>query len=135
MKTSATVTSLASTLALGLAIACGGSKSASSSPTSPTLSTPVASTTVTITTSGVSPNNIELTLGQRVLFVNNDSRSHNMTSDPHPEHTDCPPINSAGLLAPGRSIETGNFTTARVCNYHDHDSPTDTRWQGRITIK
>lgn len=133
MQTAAIATRLAATLSIALAISCGGSSN--STPTSPTLSTPVAATTVTITASGVSPNNIDVSLGQRVLFVNNDSRAHNMTSDPHPEHTDCPPLNSVGLLAPGRSIETGNLTTARVCNYHDHDNPADTRWQGRITIK
>ena len=36
-------------------------------------------------------------------FVNNDSRSHEMFSDPHPEHTDCPEINQVGFLSPGQS--------------------------------
>ena len=113
------------------AVACGSS---SSSFTAPTLSTAVTTTTITITAAGVSPNNIDVSQGARVLFVNNDTKSHNMVSDPHPEHTDCPPINSVGLLAPGRSIETGNLTVVRTCGYHDHDD-TSAKWQGRITIK
>ena len=113
------------------AVACGSS---SSSSTAPTLSTAVTTTTITITAAGVSPNNIEVTQGSRVLFVNSDTKSHNMVSDPHPEHTDCPPINSVGLLAPGKSVETGNLTVVRTCGYHDHDD-TSAKWQGRITIK
>jgi plastocyanin len=123
-------------LAVGVALAalsCGGSSS-SSTPTAPTLSTAVQTTTITITSAGVSPNNIEVSQGARVLFVNNDSKSHNMVSDPHPEHTDCPPINSVGILAPGRSLETGNLTVVRTCKFHDHDD-TNAKWAGQITIK
>lgn len=115
------------------ATACGGSSS-SGTPTSPTLSTAVQATTITITSAGVSPNNIEVAQGARVLFVNNDTKAHNMVSDPHPEHTDCPPINSVGLLAPGRSVETGNLTIVRSCGFHDHDD-TNGKWKGQITIK
>ena len=75
--------------------------------------------------------------GTRVLFVNSDSRPHNMTSDPHPEHTDCPEINSVGLLQPNQSRETGNLVAARTCGFHDHDDPPPlgARWSGRITIR
>jgi len=113
-------------------IACGGS---SASPTSPTLTTAVQTTTITITSAGVSPNNIEVALGARVLFINNDSKSHNIASDPHPDHTDCPPINSVGFLLPGQQLTTGNLTVARTCGYHDHDDPFNTKFQGTINIK
>lgn len=119
---------------LGLALLAAACGSSSSSATAPTLTTAVQTTTITITSAGVSPNNIEVAQGARVLFVNNDTKSHNMVSDPHPEHTDCPPINSVGLLAPGKSIETGNLTVVRTCGYHDHDDPIS-KWQGKITIK
>jgi len=114
------------------ASACG---SGSSSATAPTLVTAVQTTTITITSAGVSPNNIEVAVGARVLFINNDSRSHNMTSDPHPEHTDCPPINSVGFLQAGQQLTTGNLTIARTCKYHDHDDPSNTKLQGQIVIK
>ena len=39
---------------------------------------------------GVSPKNLVVGPGTQVTFVNNDSRNHEMTSDPHPEHTECP---------------------------------------------
>lgn len=95
----------------------------------------VQGNTITITASGASPRNIQVALGQRVLFINNDNRSHNMTSDPHPEHTDCPDLNQVGFLTPGQSRETGNLVFAQVCGYHDHDSPQTTSLQGRITVK
>ena len=94
-------------------------------------------TTVTITSSGVSATQINVSAGARVTFVNNDTRSHNMTSDPHPEHTDCPEINTVGLLQPGQRRETGNLVAVRTCGFHDHDDPppAGSRWSGRITIR
>jgi plastocyanin len=114
-----------------IAGACGGGSSA---PTVP--STGGGSTTITISASGVSPTQLTVTQGSRVLFVNNDTRSHDMTSDPHPEHTDCPEINSVGLLQPGQSRETGNLNTVRTCGFHDHDDPPPggARWTGKIII-
>ena len=108
-------------------IACGAK-----SPTNPT---PTAGNTLTITSAGVSPKNLQLAIGTRVLFVNNDSRSHSMTSDPHPDHTDCPELNQVGFLTAGQSRESGNLVTARSCGYHDHDNPASTTLQGTITIK
>ena len=94
-------------------------------------------TTITITASGVSATQITVSPGTRVLFVNNDSRSHNMTSDPRPEHNDCPEINAVGLLQPNQSRETGNLVAVRTCGFHDHDDPPPggNRWTGRITIR
>src|SRR5262249_40928005 len=112
--------------------ACGGGGSPSS-PSNP----PGGETTITISSSGVSPTQVNLSQGSRVLFVNNDTRPHNMASDPHPEHTDCPPINNVGLLQPGQSRETGNLTTVRTCGFHDHDDPPPggNKWTGKITIQ
>jgi plastocyanin len=104
----------------------------SKSSTSPT---PTASATITITSSGISPKSVQVSAGDRVLFVNNDSQSHNMASDPHPEHTDCPEINQVGFLSPGQSRETGNLVTVRSCGFHDHDNPTAASLQGTILIK
>lgn len=122
-------------LAAILTAAACGSKSTSPTSNPPTLGAVVQTTTITITAAGVSPNNIEVAVGARVLFINNDSRSHNMTSDPHPEHTDCPPLNSVGFLQAGQQLTTGNLTTVRTCKFHDHDDPSNNKWQGQITIK
>lgn len=97
--------------------------------------TPSPSPTIVITSAGVSPKTIQIAIGNRVLFINNDARSHNMYSDPHPEHTDCPEINQVGFLSPGERRETGNFVTPRSCGFHDHDNPDNNSLKGTITIQ
>lgn len=111
--------------------ACGGS------PPTPSPGGGGGTTTITLTASGVSAAQITVSPGTRVLFVNNDSRPHNMTSDPHPEHNDCPEINTVGVLQPNQSRETGNLVAVRTCGFHDHDDPPPggSRWAGRITIR
>jgi hypothetical protein len=122
--------------ATGLLIAaCGGSSTSPSTVPPPGNTPSVMTNTVTITSAGASPRNIEIALGSRVLFMNNDSRSHNMTSDPHPAHDDCPDLNQVGFLAPGQSRETGNLVTARTCGFHDHDNPSQGALIGQIVIK
>lgn len=121
-----------------MASACGGG--GSDSPTSPSPSpspspAPVATTTITITSSGVSPQNITVSQGSRVTFVNNDTRAHEMTSNPHPIHTDCPEINQVGFLQPGQSRQTGNLNDVRTCGFHDHIFDTNASLQGTIRIQ
>ena len=118
-------------VSLTLLAACGGG---SSSPSGPS---PGPDPTVTITASGVNPTLLTISQGTRVLFVNNDTRAHNMASDPHPEHTDCPEINQVGLLQPGQSRETGNLNTIRTCGFHDHNDPPPggNKWTGKIVIQ
>jgi plastocyanin len=88
-----------------------------------------------MTASGVSPTLLTVPAGSRVTFVNNDTRRHDMTSDPHPEHTECPEINAVGALQPGQSRETGNLVAARTCGYHDHEQPTNNALRGRIVVQ
>jgi plastocyanin len=94
-----------------------------------------AATVITITASGVSPRDVQIALGDRVLFDNRDTRPHTMTSDPHPEHSDCPPVNQVGFLSAGQQRETGNFVQARTCGFHDHDLPDVQSLRGSITIR
>ena len=70
-----------------------------------------------------------------MLFVNNDSRRHDMTSDPHPEHNLCPEINQVGLLQPGQMRETGNLVAVRTCGFHDHENPDNSLLTGRLVIR
>lgn len=127
-----------------LAVGCGGggsptqpsgSGAASGSGSGSTGGTGSTTVTITITASGVSPKQVTIAPGQRVLFVNNNTRAHDMSSDPHPEHTDCPPINQVGFIQPGQSKETGNFNTARTCGFHDHNQPGNTSLEGSIIIR
>lgn len=129
--------------------ACGGG--GSDSPTSPSPSpspgpspsptptpspAPGSETTITISAAGVvSPKSIAVSPGARVTFVNNDTRVHDMNSDPHPAHTDCPEINVVGFLMAGQSRLTANLTTVRTCGYHDHNQDSNTNLQGTIIIR
>ena len=109
---------------------CGDSPSEPSDP-----GPPVQTNTITITSAGASPRNVEIALGTRVLIINSDSRLHDMVSDPHPEHNNCPEINQVGVLAPGQQRETGNFVAAQTCGFHDHGEPNNTSLTGIIRAR
>jgi plastocyanin len=131
---------IAAAAAMAAAIACGGSGS-SSSPSNPSTgggTTCIAlstSTTITISNNTVCPQNITVPRGTQVTFVNQDSVAHEMNSDPHPEHTDCPEINSVGHLEFGQSRQTGNLNTVRRCGFHDHLRDQVAGLKGSITIQ
>lgn len=129
---------VAATLA---AAACGGGSSSPTSPSGPETGggagggTVSDTATITITSAGVvSPSTVTIRQGGRVTFVNSDSAAHDIASDPHPSHEDCPAINQAGFLSPGQSRTTGNLGVVRTCGFHDHNQPGNTGLQGRITI-
>ena len=90
--------------------------------------------TLTITSSGISPKTVTVPLGSRVTIVNNHTATHNMNSDPHPEHTQCPALN-VGALTSGQSRTSQNLTTARSCGMHDHDDPDNSLWKATITVQ
>ena len=117
--------------ALGLAAACG-----SDSPVDPGPPEPAPNPhRIVITASGVSPGELSVVPGSRVLFVNSDTRRHDITSDPHPEHDECPGLNQIGVLQPGQSRETGNLVLSGTCGFHDDDSPGNAGFRGRIVVQ
>ena len=123
------------------AVACGGGSS--STPTSPTTGggtsgggTTGDTATITIGSDGrVTPSSVTINRGGRVTMVNNHNRAHDMSSDPHPEHTQCPEINQIGFLNPGQSRTSGNFNNARTCGFHDHNEDTNPNLKGTIVIQ
>lgn len=126
---------------MALTTACGGG-GGGSAPTAPSGGGgtggggSTATTTITIGSDGrVSPASITVAIGSRVTMVNNHSRPHDMSSDPHPSHEDCPELNQIGFLSPGQSRTSGNLNTARRCGFHDHNEPTNTGLIGSITIQ
>src|SRR2546425_4932338 len=121
----------AGSMAILLAACGGGSSTPLPSPTP----SPGDTATITIANNAVSPRNITIARGSQVTFVNNDSRTHEMFSNPHPEHSDCPEINDVGFLNPGQSRQTGNMNTVRTCGYHDHELNTVLSLQGTITVQ
>ena len=131
------LTSLFVALLIALAaVSCGSDSPSSPSQTpTPTPTPNPSTTTITITSAGASPRSVTIAAGGRVTFINNDSRPHDMSSNPHPEHTDCPAINQVGFLTTGQTKTTGNLTTARTCGFHDHNEPSTVSLQGTIIIQ
>ena len=89
-----------------------------------------------ISASGVlTPAELVVSPGARVLFINNHSQRHHMSSDPQPDHGDCPPIDQVGQLSQGQRRETGNLVAIRTCGLHDHDDPDNPALRGRIVVR
>ena len=115
--------------------ACGGSGGGPGGPNPPSGGAPPASTfTVTITAAGAAPRGLRVPVGARVAFVNNDSRSHQMMSAPHPTHTDCPAINEVGDIGVGQTKMTGAFTVQKDCGFHDNLRDGDVTLRGIILV-
>lgn len=121
--------------AIALGSACGGNDAAPSPTTGGGGGGTATGTTITITSTGVSPKTLTVARGTRVTFTNNDSVPHTMNSNQHPDHGDCPEINSVGFLSPRQSKMTDNLNTAKTCGYHDHNRDADPSLQGTITIQ
>jgi plastocyanin len=124
-------------VAAGLATAAGCGGSNSSNPTGPTgTCTPSTNpNTIVIQNNQVCPSTLTVARGSQVTMLNNDSRVHEMDSDPHPEHTQCPELNQIDFLNPGQSRASGNLNTARTCGFHDHSSPDTNSLKGSIIIQ
>lgn len=128
---------LAASALVGLA-ACGGGSGSPGGPSGGGGGTatplPGEAATINILSSGVSPKVVTVPVGSRVNFANQSSSNIEVSSDPHPIHTECPALN-IGALRPGQTGQTGALNTARTCRYHDHGRPDDERWQGSIVIQ
>jgi plastocyanin len=106
----------------------------SDSPSSPSGNDGTIAATLTIAAGGISPKSVTVPVGSRVTIINNDSRSHDMNSDPQPEHTNCPALN-VGTLTAGQSRTSQNLTTARSCGIHDHNDPDNAAWKATILVQ
>lgn len=130
-------------------VACGGGSTPTTPtpPTSPANPTPPTTpappsgpnpttATITIGTDGrVTPSSVTIAPGGRVTMINNDSRAHDMSSDPHPEHSLCPELNQWGFLTAGQQRTSGNLNTARTCGFHDHNLPDNAGLKGTVIIQ
>jgi hypothetical protein len=119
-------------------VGCGGSSSSpGTTTTTPSVGcTPSSSpNTLVIQNNAICPQALTVTRGTQITVLNSDSRAHEMDSDPHPEHTDCPELNQIGHLEPSQSRQSGNLNTARKCGMHDHMNPDITALRATITIQ
>ena len=125
------------TAALVALAACGGG-GGGDTPTGPgtgTGSPGPSGATITIQNGQVSPKTVTISVGQSVTFVNSDGRAHNVSSNPHPAHSDCPSINAVNNIGNGQTKLTNSLPTARSCGFHDHDQPEDVLLQGTIIVQ
>ena len=96
----------------------------------------VSGATVTMTANGVSPASVTIAVGQTVTFINNDNRSHEIASNPHPQHGSCPGVEAGlGTVGAGQTKVTHNFANAGTCGYHDHQDDTNLKFQGTIVVQ
>lgn len=130
--------------AMGLltaATGCGGYSSPTGAGSSTLVSGSTGSpgtsgATITITAAGVSPSSVTVSAGQSVTVVNNDTRPHEIASNPHPTHGSCPSIeNGLGTLAAGQTRLTMGFASAGTCGFHDHLDSGNTSFMGTIVIR
>jgi plastocyanin len=112
---------------------CGGG--GYGGPTSPGGgSTGAVGATITIRANGtVEPAEVNISVGQRVRFVNEDGRRHQPTSNPHLSHTDCPALNLP-IMNNGQSMNTGVFDQIKACGFHDHENPDTESLRGTIRV-
>ena len=121
-------------------VGCGGGGGGNpGGPSGPTVastgSVGAIGATITISNGGVSPSQVTIAPGQSVRFVNNNGRSHQMASDPHPAHTDCPSLGNVGFITNNQTKDTFGFASAGSCGFHDHNDPDNGGLKGRITIQ
>jgi plastocyanin len=125
---------------LGALTACGGSSTGPSGGVTVIVSDGgtggANGATITITSAGANPRNVTVSVGQTVTFINNDNRSHEMASDPHPQHGSCPSMEAGlGTIGAGQTKVTHNFANAGTCGFHDHLNDSNSALRGSIVVQ
>jgi Beta-propeller repeat len=94
--------------------------------------------TFIITPGGIFPKKLVVEEGARVKFINRDAVKREMSSDEHPLHEDCPPINDASPVLPGQEKLTGNMILdpgRHACGVHDHNDPSNDAVRAKIIVR
>ena len=122
---------VAATIAIGCGGGGGGGATPPTNPSNPTQGTIGA--TIRITANGVVPPDVSIEPGQRVRFINDDTRPHQIQTNPHLFHTDCP-ANNIAILGPGQEVETAQFVESKGCGFHNHLLPDQQTYWGVIRV-
>ena len=91
------------------------------------------STTLTLSSIGVSPKAASVSGGSSVDIVNNDSVAHQLASNPDPQQVDCPELNTPAL-ASGDQFTVTISNRDGTCKFEDRLNPNDSNFQGTITV-
>lgn len=83
--------------------------------------TAASTETVTVTSSGFEPQTITINAGGKVTWVNKSGADVSINSNPHPVHTDYPPLN-LGIVGSNGSISL-IFPSPGTYGYHNHLIP------------
>lgn len=90
--------------------------------------------TVEIRSTGFNPTFVVIAPGGRITFRNRDDASHQVVSDPHPDHTNCPALNGP-LLAPGSTfVATMPGEDRTSCSFHDDQRLDQQGFRGSISV-
>ncbi len=90
----------------------------------------VTGSQISLTDAGYSPVALTIDVGETVNWVNSGSKPATVNSDPHPAHTDYPPLN-LGKFEPGSTLSL-KFDVAGTYTYHNHLNASQT---GTIVVK
>lgn len=85
---------------------------------------------ISLTATGFSPATLSIKPGDQVVWINKSGVEGAVYSNPHPTHTDYPPLN-LGTFANGGTLSL-TFPTAGTYGYHNHLNPSQT---GTIIVK
>lgn len=85
---------------------------------------------VTLTATGYSPASLTVKVGTTVTWTNKSGEAATVNSDPHPTHTDYPPLN-LGSFADG-ATKSLKFDKAGTYGYHNHFNPSE---RGTIIVQ
>lgn len=86
--------------------------------------------TVEITREGFLPNDLTISAGTTVIFVNKDSVPHWPAGGVHPTHEICKGFDALAPVASGGTY-SHTFNEVKVCPMHDHMNPSV---KGKITV-
>lgn len=87
-------------------------------------------TVINVTSEGFVPSTINIKAGTKVTWFNISGQTVTVNSDPHPIHTDYPPLN-LGEFANGQSVSLV-FPKAGTYGYHNHLNPSQ---KGKVIVQ
>lgn len=87
---------------------------------------------IKVTSKGFEPQTITVKKGTTVNWINEDTKPHQIASDPHPTHANLPELNS-GLPLGDDEVYTFTFDKTGEFTYHDHINPF--KFKGTVIVQ